>query len=87
MKDASAYLAVAFVCLLVLSILFFKNKVEFLIRLVLRGVVGSALIYIADQALISMGIGALVGVNPVTVLTSVILGIPGVCALFFIAYI
>jgi len=78
---------IAGVCLLILGILFFKNKAEYLIRILLRGVIGTALIYGVNQVLTYIGIETLVGVNPVTVLTSMILGIPGVCALYFMLFL
>jgi len=87
MKDLSAYMIIAGVCLLILGILFFKNKAEYLIRILLRGVIGTALIYGVNQVLTYIGIETLVGVNPVTVLTSMILGIPGVCALYFMLFL
>lgn len=87
MNDISAYAAIAGVCALVLGILFFKNKMQFFIRMLLRGAFGIVLIYLANQVLAALNIQVLVGINPWTALTSMILGIPGVCALFFIAYI
>ena len=80
-------MTIAGVCLLILGILFFKNKANYLIRILLRGAIGSALIYAVNQVLTYIGIETLPGINPVTVLTSMILGIPGVCALYMILFI
>ncbi|MBR1692932.1 MAG: pro-sigmaK processing inhibitor BofA family protein [Lachnospiraceae bacterium] len=87
MKDLSAYLTIAGVCLLVLGIVFFKNKMDVLLRFLLRGAFGTVLIYIINQVLAYLGMQVPVGINPVTVLTSMILGIPGVCALYIIAFV
>lgn len=87
MKDVSAYLSIGIVCLVVLMIVFFKNKMEYLLRLLLRGAVGIALIYGANHLFQFMGIDCFVGLNIVSVLTCIILGIPGVCALFLISFL
>lgn len=87
MEKISDYIVIAGVCGLVLFILFFRNKIEALLRLLMRGAVGVILIYFVNQVLLSYGINSLVGINPITVLTSVFLGIPGVCALYFIVFL
>ena len=87
MNEIMNYLAIAGVCGLVLFILFFRNKVEAVVRLLIRGLVGTVAIYGVNQVLIYFGIGTVVGINPITVLTCMILGIPGVCVLYFISFI
>lgn len=87
MNDTANFLTIAGVCGLVLMILFFKRKVETLVRFVIRGIVGTVTIYGVNQILIYFGIGTVVGINPITLLTSMILGIPGVCALYFIGFL
>lgn len=75
------------VCIIVLAILFFKNKLEVIMGFFMRGIVGAIAIYGVNQLLLSYGITQSVGINPLTVLTSAILGIPGVCALFAVVFI
>lgn len=87
MQEISSYIAIGAVCLVVLAIVFFKNKMEYLVRILLRGAVGIAAIYVGNQIFQYMGMDCFIGLNPVTLLTCIILGIPGVCALFLISFI
>lgn len=59
-----------------------KIAVNFLIRVV----VGSAAIFFVNEYLGGQGIQASVGINPVTLLTSGTLGIPGVALLYGITF-
>ncbi|MCM1161819.1 MAG: pro-sigmaK processing inhibitor BofA family protein [Roseburia sp.] len=79
--------AIILVCILVLAILFFKNKLEVIMGFFMRGVFGALAIYGVNQLLLSFGIQQGVGINPLTLLTSAILGIPGVCVLFALIFI
>lgn len=74
------------VCIIVLLIITFRTKVEFIINLVLRSVLGTIAIYFINGLLTWGGIAVMVGINPVTVLTSGILGFPGVILLFGIGF-
>ena len=53
----------------------------------MRGIVGTVTIYGVNQLLFSYGIAPSVGINPLTILTSAVLGIPGVMALFALVLI
>ena len=75
------------ICILVLAILFFKNKLEIIMGFIMRGIIGAVTIYGVNQLLLSYGITESVGINPLTVLTSAILGLPGVMALFALVFI
>lgn len=75
------------VCVLVLMIVFLKEKLGFVIRIVSRGIICSAFIWAANQALFYFGITPVIGINAITVLTSAILGFPGVCLLFGISFL
>jgi inhibitor of the pro-sigma K processing machinery len=75
------------ICALILLIIFMKEKMGFVVRIVCRGVLCSALIWAANQALFFFGMTPVLGINPATVLTSAILGFPGVCLLFGIAFL
>lgn len=70
------------VCTSVLLIGAMRRKSEWLLNFILRGVLGTIAIYFINTALDSAGLALGVGINPVTVLTSGILGFPGVAALY-----
>ncbi len=57
-------------------------KKEWLLNTVLRSILGVIAIYFINAALESAGISLGVGINGATVLTSGILGIPGLAALY-----
>ena len=85
MKDVSAYIFIGVVCVLVLIIIFFKKKMELFFRLIVRGVIGSVVIYLSNSLFQFLGVDCFVGFNIITVLTCIFLGFPGVLALFFIS--
>lgn len=59
---------------------------EKIINFVMRGILGTIAIYFINMALERMGISAGVGINAATVLTSEILGFPGLLALYGIGF-
>ena len=69
-------------CALVLSIGLIRKKTEWMLNIVMRGILGTITIYFVNEALVGMGVPVEVGINPVTVLTSGILGFPGIIALY-----
>lgn len=69
-------------CAVVLLIGAIRRKSEWLLNIILRGVLGTLTIYFVNTTLAGAGISLGVGINPVTVLTSGILGFPGVLALY-----
>lgn len=73
-------------CTTVLLIGALRRKSEWLLNLILRGVIGTIAIYFIDAALTGWGIEVGVGINAATVLTSGILGLPGVAALYGIGF-
>lgn len=74
------------VCLFVLFLVFFKKKSNLILGLVQRGVIGFLAIVGLDKLFAYFAIELFVGVNAWTLLTSAILGIPGVCMLFCINF-
>lgn len=86
MKDVSAYISIGVVCVLVLLLGFFKNKMELLFRILIRGVLACVTIYLGNFLFQFFGIDCFVGLNVVTLLTCIFLGFPGVVALFFISF-
>lgn len=69
-------------CVIVLAIVAFKRKSEFIINFIFRGIMGGITIYLMNQFLIWQQIDMTVGINPFTVLTSASLGFPGVILLY-----
>ena len=78
--------AILIVCVLVLLIGAFGRKIEWIINFVLRAVMGTIGIYFLNSFLIARHISAAVGINPMTVLTSGILGFPGIVVLYGINF-
>lgn len=69
-------------CTVVLLIGAVKKKTEWLLNIVMRSILGTITIYFVNGGLATLGISLGVGINAVTVLTSGILGIPGLLALY-----
>ena len=80
-KYQGAFFIVA-VCAMVLLILAVKSKSEMILNFVYRCAGGTILIFLINQMVIFLGFSATVGINLYTVLTSGILGFPGVILLF-----
>lgn len=51
-------------------------------KFLIRGIVGMAVIYLANMAFAKSGIQLEIGMNPITFLTSGTLGFPGVALLY-----
>lgn len=61
-------------------------RTQVLVNFVVRAVIGTALIFFVNQFLNARGIDIRVGMNPVTVVTSGVLGAPGVALLYGISF-
>lgn len=59
-----------------------RKKAEWIMTFLFRAVVGTLVIYFVNMALTSYSIPIAIGINPVTVLTAGVLGIPGIAALY-----
>ena len=66
----------------ILLVMAVGKKMEWLLNLLMRGILGTVMIYFVNLGLAMFGISLGVGINGVTVLTSTILGFPGVLALY-----
>lgn len=86
MERFNSAAAIIFVCVLVLLIGAFGRKIEWIINFVLRAVMGTIGIYFLNNFLIVRDISVAVGINPMTVLTSGILGFPGLVVLYGINF-
>jgi len=69
-------------CVVVLLIGAIRKKIECLLNIVMRGILGTIAIHFMNMGLASMGISLGVGINVITILTTAILGIPGLLALY-----
>ncbi|MCM1120252.1 MAG: pro-sigmaK processing inhibitor BofA family protein [bacterium] len=78
----SGLLLIMGVLAVMLLALAWRLRLEWLVNLLLRGVLGAVAIYFINLAAIRQGYAALVGINPATVLTCSVLGFPGLAALY-----
>ena len=69
-------------CLLVLAIVLFRRRMQLILGLVLRFLCGAAVIYLVNLLMERAAFEAEIGINPVTVLVTTILGIPGLAMLY-----
>lgn len=69
-------------CAVVLLIGGMRRKMEWLLNITLRGVLGTVGMYFVNAALSAAGISLGVGINAVTILTCAILGFPGFLGLY-----
>ena len=86
MENAGGAVTILAVCLIVLAIGAMGRKVEWLVNFVLRAVMGTVGIYAINYMLAARQFHVAVGINPFTVLTSGILGFPGVTVLYGIHF-
>ncbi len=86
MENMSGAIVILAVCLIVLAIGAMGRKVEWLVNFVLRAVMGTVGIYAINYMLAARQFQVAVGINPFTVLTSGILGFPGVAVLYGIHF-
>lgn len=77
---------VVIICALLLLTVAMKKKAEWLLNMIMRSVLGALAIYFINGGLATMGITIGIGLNGVTVLTSAILGIPGLMALYGLGF-
>ena len=63
-----------------------EKGVRIIVNFFVRVVVGIALVFIVNEFMSLQGVPVQVGINPITVLTSGILGVPGVALLYGISF-
>ena len=78
-QGAFCIIAVLAIVMLIMAV---KTNSMLILNFVLRSVAGSLLIFGVNYLLESIGLTISVGLNPISVLTSGILGFPGVILLF-----
>lgn len=59
-----------------------ERAMEILVNFIVRLILGTAVIFFVNQFLDSINIPIAVGINPISFLTSGILGLPGVALLY-----
>ncbi len=69
-------------CIVVLLIGAVRTKMEWMLNIVMRSILGTIALYFINIMLASAGISLPIGINALTILTSGILGIPGLVALY-----
>ena len=61
---------------------FIVKKTEWLINFTLRGIIGTIALYFINMGVMALGAAVTVGINIATVLTTGILGLPGIILLY-----
>lgn len=82
MSDYMGGMIIAAACIFVLLIGAFRKKKEWIINFIFRTIIGTLAIFFINGFLESRGISIAIGVNPITILTSGILGFPGLIMLY-----
>jgi inhibitor of the pro-sigma K processing machinery len=82
MDNKNGILLVAAACVVVLLIGAVRKNMEWILNVTMRSILGTAAMYFINSALATAGISLGVGINAVTVLTTGILGFPGLVALY-----
>lgn len=82
MDNYMGIIMIAAACIFVLLIGAFRNKKEWIINFIFRSVIGTVAIFLCNGFLVSQGLSIAIGINPITVLTSGVLGFPGLVMLY-----
>lgn len=82
MEQYTGIALIVLACIVVLLIGTMRKKLEWLLNMAMRSILGVIAIYFVNTVLAAMGITLGVGINEITILTSGILGIPGLLALY-----
>ena len=75
-------IAIVIICVALVLLAAITRKAECLLNLVMRSILGTLAIYFINGGLSVLGYSLGIGLNAITVLTSAILGIPGLLALY-----
>ena len=82
MNNNPGIILIVGVCIVVLLIGAVRGKMEWMLNIVLRSIMGVLIIHFTNMALAVVGISLGIGINALTILTSGILGFPGLLALY-----
>lgn len=86
MDYQNASIIIIVTCLIVLGIGMTRKRTEWFVNFILRAIVGIIAIFVLNAFFINKGISVKVGINVISLLTSGILGIPGIAVLYGINY-
>lgn len=75
-------IAIIGVCAVVLLLASLGKFREWLFQFVFRAVTGTLIIFFLNGFLVSQGISIAIGINPITIITSGVLGFPGLIMLY-----
>ena len=78
---------IGIVTILVILISLLKYKAKLLLCVLVRMILGGISIYFINLALGQNGISTIIAINPLTILTSGLLGFPGVFLLFAVYFL
>lgn len=82
MDNGIGMIMIGVACVAVLFIGVMRQRMEWLLNVTMRSILGTVAMYFVNSALASAGISLGIGINLVTVLTCGILGLPGLLALY-----
>ncbi len=82
MSNERGIAMILIMCAVVLVIVLLRRRMDLVVGFILRAVSGVVCIYVVNQIMLRVGFGGTLGWNPITVLTSGFLGIPGLIALY-----
>lgn len=82
MESGMGMILIAVACGVVLVIGIMRKRMEWLLNVTMRSILGTVAMYFVNSTLASAGISLGIGINAVTILTSGILGFPGFLALY-----
>ena len=85
MNQEIILLIIIIACLIFIGICLVKGKTDYVIDFGIRSIIGMAAIYFLNFLLGLAGSNIVVGINGITVLTSGLLGIPGIIMLYGLA--
>lgn len=86
MNTETGMLWMVLICGIVLVIILFKSKIEFVINMVLRMMMGTIGVYFVNSILFAQGLECGIGINVITMLTLGTLGLPGFLLLYGVIF-
>lgn len=84
MNQSNSVIAVAVICGMVLLIVLLKKRAQFLLNFGVRIFLGGIGIYMINSFFAEQGIALAVGLNPISLLTTGVLGFSGLALLYMI---
>lgn len=81
-----ALIAIVILCAIVLIVGSVRNKLEYLVTVMIRVLMGTIGIEIINYFMLTTGVGVIIGVNGISILASGLLGLPGIIMLYVAKY-